>query len=58
MWEEYMNDPVWEEQRKRHVEEIQAELELNERIFRIAHPVLAKVDDARIWLGKKNLGIE
>lgn len=57
MWGEWMNDPVWEEQRKRYDEEIQRELELEEKIFRISHPILAKIGDARIWLGKKILGI-
>ena len=42
---------------KKYNEELQRELELEEKIFRISHPVLAKLGDARIWLGKKILGI-
>ena len=57
MWGEWMNDPIWVECKKRRDEELERELELEEKIFRISHPILAKLGDARIWLGKKILGI-
>lgn len=57
MWEEYMNDPFWKECRRECEKRIQAEIELDERIFRISHPILAKLDDTRIWVGKKILGL-
>lgn len=33
------------------------EREIEEKIFRILHPILAKLDDARTKIGKKILGI-
>lgn len=57
MWGEWMNDPFWEERRRERYKRIDAEIELEEKIFRISHPILAKLDDARIWIGRKILGI-
>ena len=56
MWGEWMDNPIWEERERARQKKIEEEIELEDKIFRISHPVLAKLDDARIWLGKKILG--
>ena len=33
------------------------EMELEDKIFRISHPVLAKLNDAKMQLGRKILGL-
>ena len=57
MYCNYMNTQYWEGQRMKIYKEIDEEIELEEKIFRIAHPILAKLDDTRIWLARKILGI-
>ena len=57
MYGDYMSTPEWEEQRKTRYKEIDKEVELEESIFRISHPILAKLDDTRMWLGRKILGV-
>lgn len=45
-----------EQNRKEH-QRIKEEIELEEKIFRISHPILAKLDDARFWVARKIIGI-
>ena len=57
MYQEWMSDPIQKEHNKNIEKRIEQEIELEEKIFRISHPILAKLDDARIKIGKKILGI-
>lgn len=57
MWDRYMSDPSWEEQKRQAEQKMKQEVELEEKIFRISHPILAKIDDARIKIGRKILGL-
>ena len=57
MWDEFVEYEEFQESEKRMNERIAKERELEEKFFRISHPILATLDDARIWLGKKILGI-
>lgn len=55
MWGEWMEKiQITTKDNEKRIEE---EIELEEKIFRISHPILAKLDDARIWIGRKILGI-
>lgn len=55
MWYEHMDTEGYGdiELNKR----IEQEVELEEKIFRISHPILAKLDDARIGIARKILGL-
>lgn len=57
MYQEWTSDPFWKEHDRNIEKRIEEEIELEEKIFRISHPILAKLDDARIKIGKKILGI-
>ena len=57
MYQEWMSDPIQKEHNKNIEKRIEQEIELEEKILRISHPILAKLDDARIKIGKKILGI-
>ena len=60
MYQEWMSDPFWKEYNRNMKKRIEEEIELEEKIFRISHPILAKLDDARIKRQKniRNLGGE
>lgn len=47
MYQEWMSDPFWKERDRNIEKRIEEEIELEEKIFRISHPILAKLDDAR-----------
>lgn len=47
----------WDECERKAHKRIQEEIELEEKIFRISHPILAKLDDARYCIARKILGI-
>lgn len=57
MYQAWMSDPFWKEHDRIIEKRIEEEIELEEKIFRISHPILSKLDDARIKIGKKILGI-
>ena len=55
MWFEWMDE--FEENEREEMKRIKKEMELEDKIFRISHPVLAKLNDAKMQLGRKILGL-
>ena len=55
MWFEWMDE--FEESEREEMKRIKKEMELEDKIFRISHPVLAKLNDAKMQLGRKILGL-
>ena len=55
MWCEWMDE--FEESEREEMKRIKEEMELKDKIFRISHPVLAKLNDAKMQLGRKILGL-
>ena len=39
MYKEWMSDPFWKERDRNIEKRIEAEIELEEKIFRISHPI-------------------
>ena len=56
MWCEWMDE--FEESEREEMKRIKEEMELKDKIFRISHPVLAKLNDAKMQLGRKILGLQ
>ena len=55
MWCEWMDE--FEESEREEMKRTKEEMELEDKIFRISHPILAKVYDAKMQLGRKILGL-
>lgn len=55
MWGEWMDE--FEESEREEMKRIKEEIELEDKIFRKSHPVLAKLNDAKMKLGRKILGL-
>ena len=55
MWGEWMDK--FEESKREEMKKSKEEMELEDKIFRISHPVLAKLNDAKMKLGRKILGL-
>lgn len=47
MYGEWMNDDFWQEIEREENKRLKEEFELEEKIFRISHPVLAKAIDIK-----------
>ena len=58
MWGDWMQNEYWERVKKIEEKRIAEEVELEDKIFRISHPILESLGDLKTKIGLKIAGIE